>query len=300
MKKDYFIKKEIIENLSNIKNNPVKLIELCNGININYSKKVYIGVIIFTRAILDYIPPIYGFYETHQIYSNLKEQKTFKKILKALNESTRLIADDLLHNQASLNELINVDIKSCDLIKDNLSAVLSNVFKQLKNNDLRDTRIREKMRQQEPKSQFELFKKYIKDQNNWSKEFINNNEIWIYSKDNLYQICRVDGRENFSEPWTQVWPDSRGSGKYSVDLRYNGTPIKQYTVIYFDGGREDIILPKVEIDNNKNYWEGKDVYGGSYKNVNYYIEKNSVEYDLSSLIGSDVERVSRRSHIEIR
>lgn len=299
MKNNYFIKKEIIKNLSNIKNKPVKLIGLCNGINVNYSKKVYTGVIIFTRVILDYIPPIYGFSKTCHIYNNLKGQKTFKKALEIIDKSSRLIADDLLHSQASLNELINVDLKSCDLIRDNLSIILSSVLGQLQNNDLRDTRVREEVKQ-EPKSQFELFKKYIKDQDNWVKEFINNNEVWVYSKDNLYQICKADGREDFSEPWTQVWPDSRGSGKYFVDLRYNGTTIKQLILIYFDGGREDIILPKVETNNSKNQWGGKDIYGGSYKNVNYYIEKNSIEYDLSNLIGSDVERVAKRSHIEIR
>ena len=30
------------------------------------------------------------------------------------------------------------------------------------------------------------------------------------------------------------------------------------------------------------------------------MEKDSIEYHLSELIGSEVERVARRSHIEIR
>ncbi len=301
MQKYNFIKKDIIDNLSHQKNPPFKLVEICHDINTNYLKNRYQVVIVFIRAVLDYIPPIFGYKTTSQVYSNLKKYKSFKKALEGVDKSTRNLADDILHNQATINEIIKVDKPSCDFVRDNLTLILTSVINQLEKKDLRTTSLnRLEKKYEKPKSQIQLFEKYIKNIRNWKKEFINSKEVWIYSKDNLYQIHQQDDIKDFSEPWTQVWFNSKGSGKYYIDLKYNGSIIKQFPMIYFDGGRENIIMPKMETSSKTNFWENKDIYGGHYKNVAYYIIKDSIEYNLSKLLGSNIEKIIKKSNIEIR
>ncbi len=300
--KNNFFNDDILRSISNLENPPNKLIECCNIINTNYLKKHYSTVVVFSRIIIDYIPPVFAKKYTYEIYTdNFFDQKTFKKALSIIDQSTRTMADDILHSQASINEIKKVDKESCDSIRNNMILIIEGVVKRIKENDSRTSFVNRPAKiEKKSESQLDLFEKYLKNKKFWKKEFINNDEVWIYNKDNLYQIHQVNDHEDFSEPWTQVWADTKGSGKHSVDLRYNGTTIKQFKLIYLDGGRESIIMPKMDTKSKSNYWENKDIYGAPYKNVTFYILKNSIEYLLSDLIGSDIKRVTDRSHIEIR
>lgn len=156
---------------------------------------------------------------------------------------------------------------------------------------------------QTSRSHLQIFEEYIKNEK-WYKEFVNNKEIWICEKDNLYQIHERDDRDEFSEPWTQVYPDKLGSGQSSVDLVYNNNHIKRFTFIYCDGGRINVVMPEVEADSN-NFWEGKDALNGSYKDIGYFWVSDSLGVQLTRLIGSfyiykNIEGVANRSHIEMR
>lgn len=74
---------------------PVKLIEHCNSLNNSYKKRNYTTVAIVIRGVLDYIPTIFGFANTTQVYSELQGKRTFKDALKQLDQASRNLADDV-------------------------------------------------------------------------------------------------------------------------------------------------------------------------------------------------------------
>lgn len=302
-----YIPKKVIRKLhSSSESKPTKLLAFIDAINISYKSGHFFMVVILVRAILDYVPPIFGFDKATTLVSQISNKRTFKKAIKLLNDSSRQVADDLLHNAAHKPEILKVDKISCDNIRDNLLIVLDEVSKQLADNDLRKKPTgRKKSTSNKSKTQLEKFEDHIADRKNWYEQELDDKKIWIYEKDNLYQIHKLHDYEDFSEPWTQVYPDSGGSASFNVNLVYNNNHIKQFQFVYCDGGRINVVMPKVELDAAKNYWENKDLYGGSYKNVHYFWEKKSLDFKLMQLIGKfyiykTPEEIGRISKIEIR
>jgi hypothetical protein len=259
---------------------------------------------------MDYIPTIFSFDNCTNLVAQIKGNVTFKKSLKELDTAIRNVADDVMHNPAKKQEYMKVTKQTIDNQQGNLLIVLESVIKQLQSMDLRDNgnkliESKSLIPKEKPyKTQLEIFEDYIENEE-WYEEDIDHKHIWICKKDNLYQIHEGDDYDDFSEPWTQVYPDSLGSGKNKVLLYYNNNLIKNFTFIYCDGGRINVVLPRREINHNNNLWEGKDLQGGTYKNVTFYWEKNSLGYKLTQLIGSfyiydSIEGVARISKIEIR
>ncbi len=289
-------------------NAPIKLIEHCKAFNTAYENTHYITCAILIRAILDYIPTIFGFENIARLSSQLNGKRTFKDALDQLEQAIRKVADDALHNPANKIEIIKVTKATIDNQTPNLIIVLEIVARQLKEDDLRDVANDKIAKQKEiviapSKSQLQLFEEHVADTGNWYREFIDKKEIWIFKKDNLFQIHEQNDYSEFSEPWTQVYPDKMGSGKRSVDFVYNGNHIKRFTFIYCDGGRISVALPKSREDK-KNIWENKDLLKGSYKNIGYFWEAKSLEYKLTKLIGNfyiykTIEGVAEVSHIDI-
>jgi len=105
---------------------------------------------------------------------------------------------------------------------------------------------------------------------NWSKEIIDNKEMWIAKEDSLYQIEIDSEATSFTESWSTVFPDKLGSEKYYVNLRVQGVIIRQLHFVYCDGGRVQVPLPK------RKMLDGKLVY---------YWEENSIEFMVAQLIG---------------
>lgn len=256
---------------------------------------------------LDYIPTIFGFANTAQVYSELQGKKTFKDALRQLDQATRNLADDGLHSPARKDETLKVSKLTVDNLQGNLAIVLDATAEQLRTNDLRDegnAKLAEQraVRPRRQRSQLETFEDYIVNKN-WSEQYFDGNKVWICDEDNLYQIHERDDYDEFSEPWTQVYPDSHGSGKHSVDLVYAGTIIKRFTFIYCDGGRISVVMPELYIapehrvpnvdpDDDTDYRE-------------YHWEKDSLGYKLMSLIGNfyiykNPEGVARHSKISIK
>jgi hypothetical protein len=301
-----FISRELIDGLEKCSpNRPLKLLEFCKTINDNYVLEHYLAVVVIVRGILDYVPTIFGFTNTGELYSNLKGNQSFKNALKEVNQSVRSLADDALHNPAQSEEILKISKIIVDSLNGNLAIIIDSVTKQLSSADLRDAgnkKIAEKrdnaMQSREPKTQLDTFEEYITGKD-WIEEYFDGRKVWICKADNLYQIHERDDYGDFSEPWTTVYPDSHGSGKHSVDLVYNAQQLKRLQFVYCDGGRISVALPDIDIDKaDLHKDDGVD-------RRTFYWEKDSIEYKLTKLIGSfyiykDIEGVAERSGIEIR
>ena len=303
-----YIDATITEALSSCSDKPpIKLIEHCVSINNSYKKRNYTTVAILIRGVLDYIPTIFGFANTAQVYSQKNGKKTFKDALRLLDQAIRNLADDGLHSPARRDETLKVSKPTVDNLQGNLALVLSETAGQLRTSDLRDegnAKLADKraIKPKPQKSQLETFEDYLVSKN-WSEQYIDGNKVWICESDNLYQIHERDDHDEFSEPWTQVYPDKHGSGKKSVDLVYAGTIIKRFTFIYCDGGRISVVMPELYVAPEHRVprvdWDDKTDYR------QYFWEKNSLKYKLMSLIGSfyiygSPEGVAKMSEIEIR
>lgn len=123
----------------------------------------------------------------------------------------------------------------------------------------------------------------------WTKNHIGNQELWIASTDNTYQIVVGDSDREFSEPWTKVYPCT-SSTACSVYLKIGSTTIKELTFISMDGGR--ILVPITESRPNSN--------GG----LSYLWDTNSLGVKVCRIIGTyyiyeDLEGVARRSGVSI-
>lgn len=141
---------------------------------------------------------------------------------------------------------------------------------------------------QDKEEGLQKFREYVSNAK-WKKEFINNQEIWISEKNNLYQIEVGEKEKDFVEEWTKVYPDKLGSGLYNVNLKINGVPIKEMPFVYCDGGRISVPMPEVRIKDDKRI---------------FYWNKNSLEFKIGELIGSfyiyeNMEGVAKMSKIGI-
>ncbi len=74
-----------------------KLLELCRELNVCYSNECYFAVAMLTRALLDHVPPIFGFGTFAEVVDNYKSTRSFKGSMAHLNISCRKIADGHLH-----------------------------------------------------------------------------------------------------------------------------------------------------------------------------------------------------------
>lgn len=73
-----------------------KLIRLCEELNICYTHQSYLAVAMLTRAVLDHVPPIFG-YDTFVEVANNCGGRSLKKSLQNLQNSSRNISDAYLH-----------------------------------------------------------------------------------------------------------------------------------------------------------------------------------------------------------
>lgn len=283
---------------------PIKLIELCKAINTNYRNGHHDVVAVLIRTICNYIPTIYGFESCELLRSQIKCKRTFKEALGQLHDG-KVVADDFLHATAHTTEHLKADKVSSELKRDSLSLVLNDIVSTLGNDDKRTAPPFRGRRRQLPQSQLQQMEKMINQPTNWYEEIIDDEKMWIHKRDNLYQIIERTAQDDFTEPWTQVFPDKKGSGSFDVDLLYNGQILKRLQFIYCDGGRIRVPMPEMGSDPSKNIWEGKDLYGGSYKGTFYYWNTQSIEYKVGQLIKHfhlyrSMEGVAEVAKIEIQ
>lgn len=81
-----------------------RLILMCNELNDCANRENAHAVIMLTRAILDHIPPVFGFKSFSEVVSNYKGRKSFKDAIGNLDALSRKIADLYLHSQIRKKE----------------------------------------------------------------------------------------------------------------------------------------------------------------------------------------------------
>lgn len=123
----------------------------------------------------------------------------------------------------------------------------------------------------------------------WKKEIINDKEVLFCNDDNSYQIEIGEGKRDFTESWTQVYPDKNSSFLKPIYLKVEGVIIKEIPFISCDGGRILVPLPETNLIENKRFFQ---------------YNKNSIEYKLGKLIGyfyiyKTLEGVAKISNINI-
>ncbi|MCR4284408.1 MAG: hypothetical protein NUV64_03820 [Parcubacteria group bacterium] len=77
-----------------------RLIALCNELDDNYSLENYHSCAMLLRAIFDHIPPIFGKKSFEDVCAQ-HGGRSFKDIMRPLNETAKKIGDDYLHTQIS-------------------------------------------------------------------------------------------------------------------------------------------------------------------------------------------------------
>lgn len=80
-----------------------KLIALCEELNQCYRAQCYHSVAALTRAIMDHVPPIFGYGSFVEVASNVGP-KSFKDSMQHLQNGARKIADQHLHGQVRAKE----------------------------------------------------------------------------------------------------------------------------------------------------------------------------------------------------
>jgi predicted DNA binding CopG/RHH family protein len=109
------------------------------------------------------------------------------------------------------------------------------------------------------------------DSNDWKKVNYKSPEKWIFNQDNSFVIEEGDSVKDFTEKWTQNFPDQFGSKQKEVYLKISSELIeKPLTFISLDGGRYFVPMPKLDRAYNKTY---------------YYWDRDSIEYKVFKIIG---------------
>lgn len=83
-----------------------KLICLCEEANLAYDNNAIYSAIMITRAIIDHVPPIFGFSSFSEVANNYQGGKSFKEVMIRLDTVTRKIADMHLHQQIQEKEIL--------------------------------------------------------------------------------------------------------------------------------------------------------------------------------------------------
>jgi hypothetical protein len=109
-----------------------KLIRLLRELNVAYNNDAHFTTGILVRAVIDHIPPIFGFATFPEVANNYKGTKSFKSAMQRLNDSLRNLADSYLHVQIrkieSLPTLNQVDFRAeLDALLSEVSRVLQDI-----------------------------------------------------------------------------------------------------------------------------------------------------------------------------
>jgi len=107
-----FVNQQRITELTLLKQNKFdlsKLIQLCKELNIANSSHSYYSVGMIVRAIIDHVPPIFGYSDFNEVESNYKcegNSKSFKDSMSQLNRSMKKIGDTFMHSHIRKSEIL--------------------------------------------------------------------------------------------------------------------------------------------------------------------------------------------------
>ncbi len=130
-----YISEDRISELTDIENEKfatAKLIRLMNEINIAYNNDAFLSVGILVRAMIDHVPPIFGFSTFPEVANSYKGTKSFKASMQNLNNSLRNLSDSYLHVQIrkfeSLPTAVQVDFRAdVDALLSEISRILQDI-----------------------------------------------------------------------------------------------------------------------------------------------------------------------------
>ena len=83
-----------------------RLARLCEELNICFHHNCFHAVAFITRAILDHVPPVFGFKTFKEVANNYDGGRTFKGIASQLEDVSRKVSDALLHMPMSDSEIL--------------------------------------------------------------------------------------------------------------------------------------------------------------------------------------------------
>lgn len=104
---DYYVSQARIEELGNLRTTNwdfTKLVALCNELNVAYKHDCYFSIAMLVRAIMDHIPPVFGFASFSQVTANYKGGRSFKQLMERMDTAIRSIADTHLHSHIRSKE----------------------------------------------------------------------------------------------------------------------------------------------------------------------------------------------------
>lgn len=120
---------EELQKIENKKFDLTRLIKLCEELNQAFQNQSHLSVAMIIRAILDHIPPIFG-YKTFIEVANNYGSKSFKGSMQNLENSSRKIADSFLHSQIRQKEVLPTS-NQVDFSND-LDVLLGEIYRILK------------------------------------------------------------------------------------------------------------------------------------------------------------------------
>ena len=124
-----------LEELRALKNAPfdcTRLIGMCEELNACSARGNAHAVAMLTRAIVDHVPPIFGFQSFEEVAANYggTKERSFKKAMERLDKHTKKVADRLLHGHISSSEVAPTMAEVS--YAGELNHLLSEVYRRLK------------------------------------------------------------------------------------------------------------------------------------------------------------------------
>ncbi len=119
-----------LESISKDKFDLKKLIEFCKELNKCYSLEAILAIPLLVRSILDHVPPIFDKETFSKVANNYKFTKSIRELILNLDNSSRKIADSILHTRISKKEVL--PNKTQIDFKNNLDVLLQEIVRILK------------------------------------------------------------------------------------------------------------------------------------------------------------------------
>lgn len=108
----------------------VRLIRLCEEINVSHRYGSNMSVIMAVRAVMDHVPPVFELSTFSEVANNYKGSRSFKESMSHLDRSSRNIANSYLHTQIRRKEALPTDTQ-VDFSRD-LDVLLQEIVRILK------------------------------------------------------------------------------------------------------------------------------------------------------------------------
>ncbi len=134
----------------------------------------------------------------------------------------------------------------------------------------------------------EYFVSQLKD-SDWESRHINNDEIWVSTTNNSLQIVTSKDYVEFSEPWTDKFPNPK-CYSYKVYLKIANTVVKELQFISVDGGRIFVPIPKIEINDSNDrvfFWDSNSLEIALCKIIGHFYIHRSI-HGVASIAGIEI------------